>query len=117
MAIDLEKYVDQRFRDLEEKMALMADGLNRAARDTTTSLDRLVVVVNDLRDQRYVTQDVFQAETKSHEATDERFHGAVDARLRAIETTMANHAGRFWALGIVVTAINTAIILAVKFWK
>ena len=123
MAIDLEKYVDQRFRDLEEKVALIAESQATAVRSAAASLEHRLEAMNELRDQinrergLYLTSDVFHAETKAHAASDDRTHAQADLRIRIIETTMANYAGRFWAVGIVATLAGLVVNLIIRFWR
>ena len=123
MTIELEKYIDQRFRDLEERVALLAESQAQAVRTAAGNLEHRLEAMNELRDQinrergLYLTSDVFHAETKAHAAADDRVHGNVDLRLRMIETTMANYAGRFWAVGILATLASLAVNLAIRFWR
>lgn len=108
MPVDLEKYVDQRFRDLEAKMSLIEGGIYRAAQSTNASLERLVGLVEEMRNQRYITQEMLQAELNAHIDVDQSFHDDVQGRLREIERILANYAGRLWGLGIIVTVVSVA---------
>ena len=113
--VRLEKHYDQRFKDLEDKMNMNKAAQAEATRHAAEALEHRLDGMNEFRDQlskergQYVTRELFGSETQAHANADKETHTDIDRRLRALETVVANYAGRIWAIGAGITLLNLAI--------
>lgn len=98
--VPLREHVDVLFRELKERLDMQAISSQRALDKAEHGLNDWKHSTNEFREQlreersRYAPRELVES---------------LERRLRAIEETAANTAGRLWAFGAVVTAITVAI--------
>lgn len=119
--VDLIRYVDQRFKDLEQRMIAEDRALASTAAAAAKSLEHRLSAMNEFREQLnkerglYVTSEVHRAEIQAVSASTYASQKENDRRLGALEILMANYVGRFWALGVAVTLLTLAINVYLNF--
>ena len=122
LKVDLLRYVDQRFKDLEQRMIAEDRALAATAAAAAKSLDHRLSSMNEFREQlskergSYVTAEVHRAEIQTISSTASASQKEVERRLGALEILMANYIGRFWALGVAVTLLTIAINIYLNYW-